>query len=75
LAKVFDSSTSSGDVLLPPLKEPPCTHTMAGRLVILSLDGGWYMSSFSVTVCFDKLVAVPYVMSVVLTTVVKIGSR
>ena len=39
-AELFDSSTSSADVLSPLLNEPPCAHTMAGRLVTVSLDGG-----------------------------------
>jgi len=38
-AKVVASSTSSGEVLSPPLKPPPWTHTIAGRLVTVSPTG------------------------------------
>jgi hypothetical protein len=40
LAKVVASSTSSGEVRVPELNDPPCTQTIAGRLVSGSLTGG-----------------------------------
>src|SRR5580704_5912410 len=74
MEKVVASSTSSGDVLVPQQKEPPWTHTIAGRAETLS-PVGWYMSSCNVTVLFSRLTALPYLMLLVTVTALKIGSR